>query len=53
MSNQWLKEQTRYVCIGVTLFCVTAQRRKYIHVPHWFSFLSGTNENLSKADIAK
>ena len=48
MSNQWLKEQTRYVCIGVTLLCVMAERTKYIHVHHWFSF-----EDLSEPDISE
>ena len=28
MSNQWLKEQTRYVCIGVTLLCVMALKKE-------------------------
>ena len=36
-----------------TFLCHGLKKEVYIHVHHWFSFLSGTNEDHSEADISK
>ena len=40
MSNLWLKEQTRYVYIGVTLFCVMALKKEVYKCASLVQFLN-------------